>query len=92
MSKYLRASDNGFRKMRVVMKKGIPVFEGYAVAGKLSNVPFSIVCPDKESCEKIWNTFMSVELNHNIAEKVVLCRSSDVEMDVTAAKLRMVKS
>jgi hypothetical protein len=78
-----------FAKKHVVMKKGIPVFEGKAATGRLPNgTEFSIVCPDSDSCEEIWNLIMPNSLDREGLQKVVLSRQSDIEMDVTAVKLR----
>ncbi|SEN72505.1 hypothetical protein SAMN05216404_106197 [Nitrosospira multiformis] len=80
---------DGFQKKNVVMKKGIPVFEGYAATGRIGDVQFSIVCPNRQSCDEIWGLLeMNEGLDHNNVPKVVLCRASDIEMDVTAVALR----
>lgn len=81
MSKHPAADK--FKKKRVVMKNYIPVFEGYAATGGISGVQFSIVCPDRESCDEIWNLLGKTPLNHDGIQQVVICRASDIEMDVT---------
>lgn len=77
-------STEQFTKRHVVMKKGIPVFEGEVATGMLNGTEFAIVCPDAESCEEIWNLIMPNPLDRDGLQRVVLCRQSDIEMDVSA--------
>ena len=78
-----RPSAAKFKKRRVTMKKAIPVFQGYVATGEIGKFQFSIVSPDRETCNVIWDRLgMSAELDHRDVPEIVLCRASDVDRDV----------
>ena len=72
-----------FKRSEVIMKKAIPVFHGFAASGSLqSGVQFSIVCPDADSCEEIWQLVTPIPLDRKGLQKIVMARKKDIEMEV----------